>query len=77
MKNEYYLSHDGKTAYIKLTQGQIAIVDAEDLEKIGEYRWAAVWIAKSKKYYVRAYVSATKGTIGLQRLLTNAKKMIL
>ena len=74
MKNEYYLSNDGKTAYIKLTQGQIAIVDAEDLEKIGEYRWAAVWIAKSKKYYVRAYVSATKGTIGLQRLLTNAKK---
>lgn len=73
-KNEFTLSEDGKTAYIKLTQGQVAIIDAEDLEKIADYRWSVSWVGKGKKYYVRGYSSATKGTIGLQRLLTNAKK---
>ncbi len=70
-KNEYTLSKDGKTAYVKLTQGQVAIIDAEDLEKIGEYRWHASWVSRSEKYYVR---SCSKGKrLELQRVIMNPK----
>jgi hypothetical protein len=48
MKNEFTLSEDGKTSYIKLTQGQVAIIDAEDLEKIADYRWSVAWVGKGK-----------------------------
>ena len=75
-KNEYSLSEDGKTAYIKLTQGQIAIIDAEDLEKIGAYRWCAAW-NKSRKLYVATTTKYTPGknnkTIYMHRLIMSAK----
>ena len=72
MKNEYYLSNDGKTAYIKLTQGQVAIIDAEDLEKIADYRWYAGWNPSVMKYYVRGYKKGEHYL--LHRVLTSAGK---
>ena len=77
MKNEYALSEDGKTAYIKLTQGQIAIIDAEDLEKIGDYRWIASWNPSSNTYYCHAAATEPSGKkikIILHRLIMNAEK---
>ena len=74
MKNEYYLSNDGKTAYIKLTQGQVAIIDAENLEKIGEHRWYAAWDSTSMKYYAVTMIKIETGkqkTLGMHRLLLN------
>ena len=73
MKNEFTLSEDGKTAYVKLTQGQVAIVDAEDLEKIGEYRWYASWQPASSKYYVQGRIKGSS-TIGMQRVIMNSDK---
>ena len=77
MKNEYYLSHDGKTAYIKLTQGQVTTIDVEDLEKIGEYRWYASWNPSSNTYYCHATVKDHSGKrikVMLHRLIMNAEK---
>lgn len=72
MKNEYTLSEDGKTAYVKLTQGQVAIIDAEDLEKISEYRWCACWAKKISKHYVVGHKSGKQ--FYLHRIIMNAEK---
>ena len=77
MKNEYTLSEDGKTAYVKLTQGQVAIIDAEDLEKIGEYRWCASWNAQKGNYYVSTSITSENGkrtSMMLHRLLKNPEQ---
>ena len=77
MKNEYTLSEDGKTAYVKLTQGQIAIIDAEDLERIGERRWYAAW-NPSRQSYTATSTTCTPGksntTVYMHRIIMNAKE---
>ena len=76
-KNEYALSEDGKTAYIKLTQGQVAIIDAEDLEKICAYRWCALWGPNRESYVAATNIyEAGKRTylMYMHRLIMNAQK---
>jgi hypothetical protein len=76
MKNEYYLSHDGKTAYIKLTQGQVTTIDVEDLEKISEYRWCASWSARRNLFIVMAVDRRHEKPITkyIHRVIMNAPK---
>lgn len=73
MKNEYTLSEDGTYAIVKLTQGQVTLVDVEDLEKIGEYRWYASWQPACSKYYVQGRIKG-QSTIGMQRVIMDADK---
>ena len=77
MKNEYTMSQDGKTAYVKLTQGQVAIIDAEDLEKISTHRWCAAWCPNRKCYVAATNVYESGKRVGLMymhRLIMDAKK---
>jgi AP2 domain len=37
--------------YIPLTQGQIAIVDAEDFDRLNQWRWYALWNPNTKSFY--------------------------
>ena len=38
---------------IRLTHGQVAIVDAEDYERLRVYSWQAVWNENNKSYYAK------------------------
>ena len=64
--NMYYTAKNGKTtttkkygyfntldAWIELSQGQIAIVDVEDLERLLGYTWCATWNPKSRCFIAR------------------------
>ena len=51
MKNRVTLSEDGEAAYVELTQGQTAIIDAEDVASIERYRWYAMRKEGSNRYY--------------------------
>ena len=80
MKNEFTLSEDGKTSYIKLTQGQVAIIDAEDLEKIADYRWHASWNPSKKAYYATSSITVSykkQKTVSMNRLLMNCPKHLV
>ena len=77
MKNNYTISEDGKTAYVKLTQDQVAIIDAEDLEKISTHRWCALWGPNRKSYVAATNVYESGKRVGLMymhRLIMDAKK---
>ncbi len=51
MKNEVTLSADGTVAYVTLTQGQTAIVDAAALISVEQHRWYAMRKKGSGRYY--------------------------
>lgn len=36
---------------IPLTQGQVAIVDEEDYEKVNQFKWHAQWSPRTQSYY--------------------------
>ena len=75
MKNEVTLSPDGKVAYLKLTQGQTAIVDAEALARMEQHRWYAMRKKGSDRYYAVTNARGDDGKLrGLQlgRFLTMA-----
>ena len=77
MKNAYRISEDGTYAIVELTQGQVTLVDIDDLEKIGEYRWHADWNQSKKAYYATSSVNISykkQKTIRLNRLIMNAPK---
>jgi hypothetical protein len=42
---------DQSYRFIPLTQNQIAIVDAEDFERISQYLWYASWNVNTKSFY--------------------------
>ncbi len=42
---------DPSIRYIPLTQGQVAIVDAEDYEWLSEFNWSALWYPSAKTFY--------------------------
>ncbi len=47
---------------IHLTQGQAAIVDDEDFEKVNSFKWYAAWKEHTKSYYAVRQV-CTKGVV--------------
>jgi hypothetical protein len=42
---------DNGIGYIPLTQGQIATVDPEDVGRLSQYNWCAVWSPQTQSYY--------------------------
>ena len=66
MKNKFTLSSDGKVAYLQLTQGQTAIIDAEALPSVMQYRWYAMRKKESYRYYA---VTNSRGKDGKLRVL--------
>ena len=76
MKNAYLISEDGTYAIVELTQGQVTLVDIEDLPIIAEYQWNASWNPDRKSYYATANIrlpSGKKTSIRLNRLVMNAQ----
>ena len=47
---------------IKLSQGQVALVDDEDFERLNRHKWFALWYPGVKSFY--AVRNAKKGAIG-------------
>jgi hypothetical protein len=66
MKNEVTLSPDGEIAYLKLTQGQTTIIDAEALPSVIQHRWYAMRKKESDRYYA---VTNARGKDGKLRVL--------
>ena len=51
---------------IRLTQGQVALVDAEDHERIAKHSWYAAWAPSTQSYYaVRRVTVAAAKQIGI------------
>lgn len=72
MKNNYTISEDGTYAIVELTQGQVTLVDIEDLDKIGEYRWYAVWNSTALAYYCNTAVRIApkkQAILGIHRII--------
>ena len=75
--NEYEIK-EGKV-YIKLTQGQTCIIDAEDLEKVKKYRWVAVKDSHNNNlnYYVIASSRGASAKKGINRTLIRMHNLIM
>jgi len=54
---------------IQLTQGKVALVDAEDLERVSQYTWCAVW----EHYDWRAKANIDGKNVSLHRFVMNAQ----
>ena len=61
MKNEVALSQDGRVAYVTLTQGQTAIIDADELSSVMQHRWYALRKKGSDRYYAVTNARDSKG----------------
>ena len=66
------------TIEIPLTQGQVAIIDREDWEKVKGYNWCARYDKKMRGYYASTTISVNgrRRTIQLHRIIENAPKGI-
>lgn len=42
---------DSSYREITLTQGQVALVDAEDYERVAKFNWCAAWAPSTQSYY--------------------------
>lgn len=40
-------------AYVPLTQGLYALIDSEDIERVGQHAWHAAWNGSSRHFYAR------------------------
>jgi len=62
---------------IKLTQGQFALVDDEDFERLNAYKWYAMWNQSAKSYYAARMSPRKKGEkrhmISMHRYIMVAK----
>ncbi len=56
---------------IELTQGQVALVDAEDYDRINKWNWCAIW--KSNTFYACAHghCNDTRNSLAMARLVMN------
>jgi hypothetical protein len=62
---------------IQLTQGQVAIVDDDDFERLNQWKWQAHRDPKSKHYYaVHSFhkENGCKGKVRMHRLIMEAPK---
>ena len=60
------------TRRIKLTQGQVALVDDEDYERINAQKWCAWWNKCTKSYYALSSTRDSRGikyTIRMHRVI--------
>ena len=78
MKNKFKVSQDGLSVEVELTQGQTTIIDIQDMELVGKYRWHA---AKSRGgFRATTNVSDKDGrfkTLYLYRLLTEPEEELV
>ncbi len=60
----------GDIAYVYLTKDQVAIIDADDVGRVDQYTWQAVWSISTQSYYVQTskQLGGLRG-FGLQRLI--------
>jgi hypothetical protein len=62
---------------IALTQGQIALIDDEDLVLVSQYKWHAEWNSGTKSFYARTTIRKPDGkraTLSMHRLIMNAQE---
>jgi len=60
---------------IPLTQGQVALVDDEDFERVNQYKWCACWYKRPKTFYAKRRIIKEDGrnsTQYLHRFILNA-----
>ncbi len=50
-KNNFNLTGEKHMREIQLTQGQVALVDSEDYERLNQFKWYASKQGKGKKFY--------------------------
>lgn len=66
---------DGKT--IRLTKGQVALVDEEDFESLSQYSWQATWNPASRTFYATRSVKRDDGRrtkISMHRVILGVLK---
>jgi len=56
---------------ITLTQGQSAIVDADDYDWLNQWKWCALWCPSTASFYAARTVN--KSTVYMGRVILNAK----
>lgn len=55
---------------IPLTQGQFALVDDEDFERVSQFKWQAVWEKRTKSFYaVMVTARPNRTTIQMSRFI--------
>jgi len=61
---------------IPLTQGQFALVDAEDFERVSKYKWTAEWSKDIKSYYAfrSSFINGKQKMIRMHRFILNVPK---
>ncbi len=76
MKNAYRISDDGTYAIVELTQGQVTLIDIEDLPIIENLRLFAQWQECKQGYYARygEYKNGKTKILSLHRTIMKAKK---
>lgn len=75
-KNKYTISEDGTYAIVEITQGQVTLVDIDDLDFVKKHKLYASWAACNSSYYVRyaEYINKKTVIFQLHRTLINAEK---
>lgn len=63
----------GGVREIPLTQGQVALVDEEDYERVNAFKWNARWSSHNKSFYATRSVRnhASRKTIYMARFIMN------
>ena len=75
-KNKYTISEDGTYAIVELTQGQVTLVDIDDLPLIENLKLFAQWQECKHGYYARygKYKNGKTKIFSLHRTIMKAKK---
>lgn len=64
--------YEGTTAEIQLTQGKVALVDADDFVRVSKYKWQAKRTSNDKGWYVARTAYNPKRTVFLSRFILDA-----
>src|SRR5260370_27122095 len=67
-------------AKVILTQGQVAIDDDDDLERVNEHKWHAKWCKETQSFYARTNIRTDDGrqrTVELQRFIMREPKGVV